>query len=116
MWGRGFTVNVLRSVPWLQRCKLLYWGDIDAHGFQILALFRTQYPQTQALMMDRATIESFRAYCVAGTPTKISQLARLTPTEQALYDYLVTNNLRLEQEHIAQAYVRVALCAALSLL
>ena len=41
---------------WLRRCAVHYWGDIDTHGFAMLARARRALPQTESLLMDRDTL------------------------------------------------------------
>ena len=105
LWGQGFQVNALRSVAWLQECAIWYWGDLDVQGFQILAQVRTLFPQTQSLLMDRRTFETFRRFVVTGTPTPHAAPPPLTPDEAELYADLAAQHLRLEQERIHQSYV-----------
>lgn len=105
IFGSGFQVELLRELPWMRTCAIWYWGDLDAHGFQILARLRALFPQVVSLMMDSATFESFREFAVAGTPSSITELPALTPDEQALFANLTRSNLRLEQERISFSYV-----------
>ncbi|MEZ4733591.1 MAG: DUF3322 domain-containing protein [Caldilineaceae bacterium] len=105
LWGQGFQVNALHAVAWLQTCTIWYWGDLDVQGLQILAQVRALFPQTHALMMDRATVDAFHAFAVTGTPTPHAVPPQLTAEEGELYAYLAANQLRLEQERIHQAYV-----------
>lgn len=105
LWGQGFQVNALRAVAWLQHCIIWYWGDLDVQGFQILAQVRTLFPQTQSLLMDRRTFETFRRFVVTGTPTPHAAPPPLTPAEAELYAALAAQHLRLEQERIHQSYV-----------
>lgn len=104
IWGGGFRAELLRRVGWLAGCRILYWGDIDAQGFQILSQLRSVYPQTESVMMDLPTLEAHRAFVVPGTPCAVANLPHLHPTEQAAFAYVAENALRLEQEKIAQAY------------
>ncbi len=105
LWGGGFGMELLRDLEWLRACTVYYWGDLDAHGFIILSRLRSFLPAVTSLMMDVDTFETFRAYAVAGTPTREGPLPNLTPEEQGAYQSLAAANLRLEQEHIAQSYV-----------
>lgn len=77
--------------------ELLHWGDIDVHGFEILSQFRSYFPQTKSVLMDKQTFEKFFEKD-NGTPTNISTKLNLTDEEQQLYEILKTNNWRLEQE------------------
>lgn len=105
LWGQGYQVNALHPITWLHECAIWYWGDLDVQGLQILAQVRALFPQTHALMMDRATLDAFRPFAVTGTPTPHAAPSQLTSEERELYAYLATHQLRLEQERIHQSYV-----------
>jgi hypothetical protein len=109
IFGSGFQVKL----PWLRDCSIWYWGDLDAQGFQILARLRALFPQVVSLMMDGATLDAFREFAVAGTPSVVAELPQLTRGEQALFERLVHTNLRLEQERISHGYVLQQLEVAL---
>lgn len=104
IFGSGFSVFNLKNVRWFDKLKLLYWGDIDVQGFEILSQFRTYFPQTKSVLMDKQAFEMFFEND-NGTPTNISTKLNLTDEEQLLYDILKTNNWRLEQEKIPLEYV-----------
>lgn len=104
IFGSGFSVFNLKNVRWFDNLKLLYWGDIDVQGFEILSQFRSYFPQTRSVLMDKQTFDKFFEDD-NGTPTNISTKLNLTDEEQLLYDILKTNNWRLEQEKIPLEYV-----------
>lgn len=104
IFGSGFSVSNLKNVRWFDNLKLLYWGDIDVQGFEILSQFRSYFPQTKSILMDKQTFDKFFEDD-NGTPTNISTSLNLTDEEQQLYDILKTNNWRLEQEKIPFNYV-----------
>lgn len=104
IFGSGYCVYNLKSVDWFKNTDLLYWGDIDVQGFEILSQFRAYFPQTKSVLMDIVSFEKFFENDF-GTPTNISTLHNLTPDEQELYAILKTNNWRLEQEKIPFDYV-----------
>jgi hypothetical protein len=104
IFGSGFSVFNLKNVRWLDNLKLLYWGDIDVQGFEILSQFRTYFPQTKSVLMDKKAFDKFFEND-NGTPTNISTKHYLTDEEQELYEILKTNNWRLEQEKIPLEYV-----------
>lgn len=113
IFGSGFQVELLREVPWLRTCPIWYWGDLDAHGFQILARLRALFPQVVSLMMDDPTFDTFRTFAVAGTPSATVELPALTAVEHMLFANLVRSNLRLEQERIGYAYAVQQIRAAI---
>ena len=104
LFGSGFSVYNLKNVYWFKDKALLYWGDIDVQGFEILSQFRGYFPQTKSILMNKITFENFFEND-SGTPTNISVQLNLTDEEQQLYDILKTNNWRLEQEKIPFDYV-----------
>jgi hypothetical protein len=104
LFGGGFMVRNLGRISWLAECPILYWGDLDAQGFQILSNLRSLFPHVTSIMMDWETLSTFSAFCVSSTPSPVRQLPHLTPEEHALFLHLAENNLRLEQERISHAY------------
>lgn len=102
--GGGFKVSGLAAISGLRACPILYWGDLDAQGFQILSQLRAIFPHVVSLMMDDTTLQMFSGFCVAGMPCPVRQLSYLTPEEHALFLQLAEGNIRLEQERISHAY------------
>ncbi len=100
--GGGFNISYLKSIEWLKDKQFYYWGDIDAQGFQILNQCRSYFPNTKAVMMDTATLNSFQFG--EGKPANNQTLKWLSEEELNLYNYLRENNIRLEQEKITQVY------------
>ena len=109
LWGKGFEVSRLGSLPWLRDAEVHYWGDLDTHGFAILHRLRAWLPQTRSLLMDRETLLQHRDRWVREPSPTAARLDRLTSDEAALYDDLVSDRLgeavRLEQERIDWAWV-----------
>ncbi len=104
IFGGGFQVGNLAALPWLAACPIVYWGDLDAHGFQILSQLRAIFPHVISLMMDQATFDAFSLFSVRSTPFRIQRLPNLTEAEHHLFLYLALTTTRLEQEHIRQPY------------
>lgn len=113
IFGSGFAVERLVRLPWLRTCRLWYWGDLDAQGFQILSRLRSHFPHAHPLMMDGLTFAAFEAFAVPGTACPVEALPGLAPDEQALFARLAGSNLRLEQERISHAYAEEQLRRAL---
>jgi hypothetical protein len=104
VWGKGFEVDRVGSLPWLQHAAVHYWGDLDTHGFAILDKLRAWLPLTRSFLMDRQTLLVHRHRWVReGSPTS-ARLSRLDRNESDLYDDLVADRLgesvRLEQERV----------------
>ncbi|HRP90940.1 MAG TPA: DUF2220 family protein [Edaphocola sp.] len=104
LFGSGFSVSNLKNVRWFNNLELLYWGDIDVQGFEILSQFRTYFPKTKSVLMDKQTFDKFFEND-NGTPTNISTKLNLRDEEYQLYDIIKINNWRLEQEKIPLEYV-----------
>ncbi len=100
--GGGFNISYLKEINWIKNKQFYYWGDIDAQGFQILNQFRTYFENTVAVMMDKETLSYFKGS--EGKPAANQLLQNLTEAEKDFYDYLRTNNIRLEQEKITQEF------------
>lgn len=104
IWGKGYGVASIKDSELLKSIDLIYWGDLDAQGFEILSQFRSYFAHVKSLLMDKATFDNYfeKEY---GTPSKISVKLNLTTEEEELYQYIKVNNYRLEQEKIPQRYV-----------
>jgi hypothetical protein len=104
IFGSGYSVHNLKLANWLNEVDLLYWGDIDVQGFEILSQCRCYFPNAKSVLMDQTTFEKFFDNDF-GTPTNITIQLNLNDKEQQLYDFLKTKNWRLEQEKIPFDYV-----------
>jgi hypothetical protein len=109
IFGAGYGFGILANAAWLHTCTLLYWGDIDTHGFAILDQLRSLFPTANSLLMDRETLLAHRLHWGQEPQPNKGELSRLTPEEQWLYDDLCCDRLavrlRLEQERIGFAWV-----------
>lgn len=112
IWGGGGAASLLETVPWLARCRIYYWGDLDVHGFHILSRLRRAHPHTRSVLMDEATLTRFEAYWKTARAATYEQIVALSPDEQALYARLRDTGKLLEQEKIAHAYAVEALLSA----
>ena len=113
IFGAGYGFEMLRTVEWLQRCRIQYWGDIDTHGFAILDQLRSQFNHVETFLMDRTTLLAFESQWGQEEQQTLRDLPNLTPDERMVYDDLRDNrirkNLRLEQERIGFEWVMSAL-------
>lgn len=113
VFGGGFGVTVLEGVPWLAQRDVVYWGDLDSHGFAILSRLRERVPTVRSILMDRSTLLAHRGqFAVEPNPTDVV-LKGLTPEEAELYRDLIEDrygpSVRLEQERIRFSRVHSAL-------
>jgi hypothetical protein len=102
IYGGGYGFSSLQDAAWLQNCEVLYWGDLDTHGFRILDQLRAVHPHVASVLMDQATLLAHRdAWGSEPTPSRAA-LTRLTADEAALYEALGSDrfgkSVRLEQE------------------
>lgn len=104
VFGAGYGWEALARATWLDRCQLLYWGDIDTHGFAILDQLRGYFPRAASFLMDRETLLAHRPHWGEEPEPARHDLSRLTSEEAAVYDDLRFDRhhprLRLEQERV----------------
>ncbi len=113
IWGRGFAA--VKLAPWI-RCgeSALYWGDLDAQGFEILDALRREAPGIQSIAMDGHALAAFPHLASSGTGAALKELERLDRAEWAAYRQVVTANLRMEQEKLPMIWVEAKLDEAMS--
>lgn len=114
VWGAGYGADeLLAAVPWCDQVAIRYWGDIDTHGFVILAQVRAVAAHTTSVLMDTATLLAHRQYWGTERAPRTHVLPDLTREEQTVYDALRTGSygsgVRLEQEFIRFDFVEAAL-------
>ncbi|WP_315914428.1 Wadjet anti-phage system protein JetD domain-containing protein [Arthrobacter sp. lap29] len=102
VFGGGYGFEGIRDAAWLADVEVLYWGDIDTHGFRILDQLRSHHPHVRSILMDEETLLAHRDFWGhEGTATS-AQLTHLNPAENALHYALMDGTfaptLRLEQE------------------
>lgn len=110
--GNGRGAGAIAAVPWIVAAEhVVYWGDMDSHGLEILAEFRATGLPVQSMLMD---VDAYRTWSRFGThhdPSGQPLPARpmrddlaLTPGERALYELLCDPQFdgarRVEQERI----------------
>lgn len=112
--GSGHAVDRLARIGWVTQSRLLYWGDLDSHGFAILDRFRSHCPGVESVLMDRPTLETHRDLWVPEPKPTRASLERLTAEEAATLAMLrQEGDVRLEQERLDLDASVAALRAAL---
>jgi hypothetical protein len=102
VFGSGFAAQALRECRWMADRRLFYWGDIDTHGFRILAGLREAFPRMQSILMDENTFDQFPNFR-SDAPADLAQPPRgLQEVEHALFLRLarLSSRNRLEQERL----------------
>jgi hypothetical protein len=110
----GGAVSILETLPWLQGIDTFYWGDIDTHGYAILAHARRALPRLKSVLMDSETLLNNRNFWVEEfVQNDSAELSRLEDHERMVYEGLRSQawgmNIRLEQERIPWACALPAL-------
>jgi len=108
-FGMGMGITQLFDVDWLRETPVVYWGDLDVQGFQILAALRRHYPKTTSMLMDISTLLALEHLATSGTGHEPETPTELNADEAEVFLYLRMKNLRIEQEHVQQSKVNEAL-------
>ncbi|MGH3905925.1 MAG: Wadjet anti-phage system protein JetD domain-containing protein [Pseudonocardiaceae bacterium] len=111
--GSGFSgAEAISQVPWLASAPhILYWGDIDAAGFEIVNTLRSHSVPIRTILMDQATYDEYERFGATTDrqgkplgPQRAKTLLYLTMDERDLYEALCseswTHARRVEQERI----------------
>jgi hypothetical protein len=113
--GKGYAVTRLAGIEKLHATQIYYWGDIDQHGFEILACVRSHLSNVRSCLMDNDTLarchNEIGSETVAATIPADLVASYLTPMERALWEKCNVDHSRLEQERIPREVVIPALSA-----
>jgi len=102
--GGGYRVVELAGVGWIRAARVVYWGDLDTHGFAILSRLRQHLPQVESVLMDSATLAA-HAHLAGTEPRPVrGEITHLTFTERQALAALRDGDRRLEQERIPWPY------------
>ena len=132
LFGSGYAALMLAFVPFMHTRDIIYWGDIDTHGFDILnrlrqAMFEVRLELTvqrygsyhpdfsckdlnvRSMFMDQKTLLRYQDNWVTEEKTVVQPMPALRRAELECYEDLIAHkhgrNLRLEQEYIPFAQV-----------
>lgn len=111
--GKGYAASRLAQMEKLASTRVYYWGDIDQHGFEILALLRSHLSHAESCLMDESTLRQ----CAQEVSTENVESnlkpadveKQLTDSERSLWERCRNEHLRLEQELIPPDLYRQAL-------
>lgn len=114
--GDGYAVSRLAALPWLAERDVVYWGDLDTHGFRALDRLRRFVPTARSMLMDKGTLLAHRSHWSREPVPVTDHLPLLTPDEQTTYQLLLRHEhgerVRLEQERIRFSAVERAATGA----
>lgn len=101
----GYKAHLLKEIHWLKNRRLIYWGDLDTHGFAILSQLRQYFPHIESRLMDKKTLLDHRHLWTLENSPYLGDGSYLTAEELDVFKGLVRNDwghqVRLEQERIA---------------
>lgn len=101
--GGGHRVDLVARLPWAQR--VVYWGDLDSHGFAILHRLRAGGVEATSVLMDSETLLDHRDLWGVDPAPNVGVFGLLTREERvALQSLSAEGNVRLEQERIPWSY------------
>lgn len=111
--GSGYSVDAVAALPWVRDVPIVYWGDLDSHGFAILHLLRAWHDDVTSVLMDEATLRAHRDLWVPEPAPSRGEFGTLTVGELAALNALrAEGHVRLEQERIPWATALAALTSA----
>lgn len=103
--GRGNSAPGLAQIGWMRATTIVYWGDLDSHGFRILSQTRLAGLDAQSCLMDVDTLLAHRDLWVPEPSPHIGAITQLTEAEaRALTALREYGHVRLEQERISWDY------------
>ena len=100
MLGSGDAVAAFKNIEWLAKLRVVYWGDLDTHGFEALSLLRETHSHAESILMDLSTFRRFEEYAKPAAPYRSDTPGHLTSPEQELFEWLRSEQRLLEQERI----------------
>lgn len=99
--GSGYAVDAVAQLAWIGGARVIYWGDLDSHGFAILNRLRTHLPDVESVLMDEATLLAHEDLWVPEPKPSSGTFRELTGSEtRALERIRAEGDVRLEQERI----------------
>jgi len=99
--GGGHAIDVVRALPWVRDSPVVYWGDLDSHGFAILHRLRSHHARVTTALMDTETLLGHRDLWVADPKPQRGTFDTLTTSERAALERLrAEGDMRMEQERI----------------
>lgn len=103
---------LISQIGWMRdAAHVIYWGDLDADGFEIVNSYRERGVPVRTILMDLAAVDGYRQFATAvdakGQPLRRSDrrpLPHLTCPERTAYEAITDTSrdwpIRIEQERI----------------
>ncbi|MDF9876456.1 Wadjet anti-phage system protein JetD domain-containing protein [Cellulosimicrobium cellulans] len=113
--GQGYAARVLHQIHWIRDADVVYWGDLDTDGLNILSAVRSHLPQTRSILMDRKTLTAHLDLAVPEPRPRRALPPRLTDVEADAFAALrELGDVRLEQERLPWGAVLTTVDALLA--
>ena len=109
LFGMGYgIIELARKAVWLRDIEVIYWGDLDSNGFDILSQLRAELPGVRSMLMTPELWARYPEAVVAdeGDCQRIPD--RLTVREKQAWAMGREHHARLEQERIPLKNVEAA--------
>lgn len=106
VFGLGYGIGELTEAKWLKDKRVVYWGDIDTHGYAILSMVRGKLPHIESILMASNDLDRNINLAVKepSERRRTDSLVNLTDAESAAYQRLLPGGdcegVRIEQERI----------------
>lgn len=112
IFGQGAQAPAaLGLMPWLHEHldMVLYWGDMDGEGYQILSRARAALPGLRSILMSAQDARRYMdRLSIPIDPDRRPAPDHLTPDERAAYALTAPAGCRIEQERLPRADVSIA--------
>lgn len=106
VFGLGYGIGELAEAEWLKDVRVVYWGDIDTHGYGILSMLRGKLPHVESILMTSKDLDQNRDLAVQepSDTRRTNSLANLMDAESTAYQRLLPGGdcegIRIEQERV----------------
>lgn len=85
--GSGYAVSVVGELRWLRDVPILYWGDLDSHGFAILHRLRSHLGREGRVLSAGAVLEGALSGPREGEGPRMAQVTSVLMDEDTLMDH-----------------------------
>lgn len=90
---------------WRDAKRIIYWGDIDTHGYQILSRLRARWPRVESMLMDASALIRWATLATVEPEQArdLSEPAYLNQAESEAFQLLCAGRFsgaRIEQERL----------------
>src|SRR5699024_2065231 len=99
--GSGYAVDAVAQLAWIGGARVIYWGDLDSHGFAILNRLRTHLPDVEPVVMHEPALRAHERLCEPQPKPSSGPVRELSgPEARARERIRAEGDVRLEQARI----------------